>query len=362
MKLCVFCGREFSAVDRRTICCSQLCGARLASRRRAEKFARERRVQLGHGITAIKRWSTCGYPSLTLSFESEAARQAFKAKVGGSQRRGLWLNVTGHTALRAARLIGLELGWKPKNRRMAEVTDEELVADARRFKTRTAWGLGSTKNRAEVMTNRRHLISACTAHMEPPAGPGYRQHQVYRYDLSDDSVYVGLTCRPKRRHDTHLIEGPVSQKLKRGISHTLTIVGEKLTPLEARKLEIELIERLRKEGKLLLNLTGGGELACLRSRFSYESVLAASQGCTSRFQFHERHGSEYRAAKKYGWLDRLAAERGWPAHSNYRHTYESCLAQARKHGGGRAWAKADPTSYCAASKRGWLIEINRQLR
>lgn len=314
------------------------------------------------GVVEVKQRSTCGYPLLALLFANDSARQAFKKKVGGSTGKNFWLNVTGQTALRAAKLLGLDLGWKPKNRRMAEVTDEELVADARRFKTRTAWGLRSTKNRAEVMVNRRHLIPTCTAHMELPAGPGYRQHQVYRYDLSDGSLYVGLTCRPKRRHDTHLVEGPVSRKLKRGISHALTIVGEKLTPSEARKLEIELIEQLRREGRPLLNLTGGGELACLRSRFSYESVLAASQGCTSRFQFHERHGSEYRAAKKYGWLDRLAAERGWPAHSNYRHTYESCLAQARKHGGGRAWAKADPTSYCAASKRGWLIEINRQLR
>lgn len=121
------------------------------------------------------------------------------------------------------------------------------------------------------------------------------------------------------------------------------------------------IAKHKEEGRVMLNKTCGGELACIRSRFTREGVFAAGAKCTSRHDFYTKYHPEHSAAKKYGWLDEIIRINAWPIHANYHWTYESCLAPARKFGGGRAWAVGDPKSYCAASKHDWMDKIHAEI-
>lgn len=171
--------------------------------RREKKKAREdtllhSRPSNDFGVVRITLSDTCGFPHISLTFKSTVELNSFQQKVSQRVRvaKISQLSFTGRDAVKAAALVGLEIEYTHKNRRLCEVTDDELIADAKKYETRSEWGTKSNVNREVVMKQRRHILEACTAHMLPPAGPGYRQHQVYCYDFADGSIYDGLTCRP----------------------------------------------------------------------------------------------------------------------------------------------------------------------
>jgi predicted GIY-YIG superfamily endonuclease len=317
-----------------------------------------------HGITSVKISTSRAHPALRINFVSLERLLEFKKRVNAGQytaKRAFAYYVIGRGAKTASELIGFDLGWREKNHLRLTVSDEELVEGAKKYQSRTEWWKGALRQYVEVTRNRRHLLDRCTAHMDPPAGGHHRAHQVYEYIFDDGTVYLGLTCRPRRRHDAHQEMGPVFQKIKSGVGWRLDILAEKLLAMEAKKMEIDLIAQRKASGITVLNKTRGGELAGLASRFTFEQCLAASRECKSRFDFHEKREAEYYASKKYGWYEEIVRVNGWPKRikSGSKWSLEICSNIAKSYGSVPAWSTGNKPSYAMAGKRGWLPTIKK---
>jgi hypothetical protein len=112
---------------------------------------------------------------------------------------------------------------------MISASDDEIVADAQAYPTRTAWKAGSPRYYCLVHRKRRHLKERCTAWMGPPQGPRYAGYEIYIYRFADGDIYIGLTSSSSRRHCFHRTVGVVAKKglpwrvrvLVRGLSLSL---------------------------------------------------------------------------------------------------------------------------------------------
>ena len=220
------------------------------------------------------------------------------------------------------------------------------------------WKREDLQSYQERVGRRKYLLDRATAHMAPPIDP-LTQTQVYVYEFSDHSCYVGLTCNPRRRHKDHLGRGIVFKKISTGISHELKILHEGLSPKEASATEIIEIKSRRSSSWTVYNRHKGGSLGQLRFKYSYEDVLKIAKTCTSKKDFFTRFASISQIVNRRKWNDRLDSDMGWPKHVDHIWTFETCLSEARRFEWKVDWVTGSPSSYVAARKHGWLKEITK---
>jgi predicted GIY-YIG superfamily endonuclease len=244
---------------------------------------------------------------------------------------------------------------------MLTFTDEELVADAQTYGTRTAWKLGSPQKYSLVHRSRKHLKSRCTEEMGPKQGPFFAGYEVYIYRFEDGSLYVGLTSAPARRHCFHLTRGVVREKR---MSWKLRVVGRRMRMADAAETEKRWITLARSKGKALLNKSDGGEIGgILRAyKYSYAEVLAAAKACSSLSDFRSRSQAVYHFMYVRGLAAAIRTEMGWDVSRPVRKwTLEKCRAEAAKHAHPSDWKRASRSSYSIAQSRGWLVGISKDV-
>lgn len=247
--------------------------------------------------------------------------------------------------------------WKPQHEsRHYNVSDDEILKDAAQFTTRSAWSKGGQYYQL-CLKHRRELFEKAVAHMAPPIDP-LTQTQVYVYEFSDHSCYVGLTCNPKRRHKDHLERGLVFKKISTGIKYELKILREDLSPKAAAELEVKEIAS-RKSAWTVYNRHKGGSLGQLRFKYSYEEILAVAKTCASKKDFFTRFSAMSQIVSRRKWSTRLDSDMDWPKRADHVWTPETCLAEARKFKWKVDWITGSPSSYAAARKHGWLKEITK---
>lgn len=217
------------------------------------------------------------------------------------------------------KLLGVETtGFTPKYKRWCRISDDELVARASQFKSRTEWYAGTKGGDYQyVRIYRPHLIEACTAHMGLPGGFRYQNYEVYVYDFGE-AAYIGLTGLPKVRHYGHTEKGPVAEWTKAGKIAEFKVIKSGLWALEAGRLEKELIAEYKAAGRAMLNKTGGGELSLRFSLISYGHVLDVASGCKSLGDFLKVSRRLYQAAWRNDWLDALIVDCGWTASPQHK--------------------------------------------
>ena len=191
-----------------------------------------------------------------------------------------------------------------------------------------------------------------------PFGKGY---QVYVYEFSDKSVYVGLTCNPTRRHKDHIKRGPVARKLAGGTPHEVKSVAEGLMPTPAGELEQATLNRYADEGWTLLNRHDAGSTGQIRTKYTLDRLRQIACGASSRKGFQLLDNGAYQYACTNGHMSALAVEFGWPDHAGHVWTFELCRDEARKFKWLSDWVAGHTASYTAAWKNGWLTRIKKEL-
>jgi predicted GIY-YIG superfamily endonuclease len=269
--------------------------------------------------------------------------------------------LAGIVALKTLKLLGEDLSifkdWKPQSTtRHYDVTDDEILKDAAQFSTRSEW---KRKGKFYQLCSkrRRELFKQAVAHMAPPIDP-LAQTQVYVYEFTDHSCYVGLTCNPKRRHKDHLEQGTVYRKILTGVPHTLTILHCGISQNEAAELEIREIEARKLDGWTVYNKHKGGGLGG-GFKYSYADVLKVAKTCVSKKDFDTRFPAVSQVVSRRKWNDRFDKDMGWPSHVSHKWTIENCLSEAQKFQWKTDWVTGSPVSYVAARKQGWLKEISK---
>lgn len=98
----------------------------------------------------------------------------------------------------------------------------------------------------------------------------------------------------------------------------------------------------------------------IRIDHAYEKCLDDARKYKSRSQWALNSKNYYRAASKYGWIDRVANDIGW-SFLNISHTYDGCLDDARKYGSRIEWKSKNEKYYASAITNGWLQDIANEL-
>lgn len=315
-----------------------------------------------------------GVPLLILAFDNEQlaldARQKLSSifnKIVGSinKQDPRKLICGGHVAIKAAKLYSVDLPqfdeWKPKAGGFCSIiSDQEIIDEAKKYKTRSGWKRGNLRHYQETLKRRRHIIAACTAHMERPVGPYSEDgHQAYVYEFADKSAYVGITCNWNRRHESHLETGPVARKIAQGVSYTLKRLETKLSPDEACKKEDEYTLKYVADGWVNLSTAKWrGALGSL-TKYTYGKIIETARKYASKKEFSTAHGPMVQFVYIKGWMPKISAELGWPKHADHW-TKEECVESARKHRWLVDWLNADACAYQSARVNGWLADIKAQ--
>lgn len=290
----------------------------------------------------------------------------FGCGVGSINKRQGYLVYSGTPAIEFLKFHNLPLGefegWVPKqdSYKYLRLPDSHFINTARNYKLRSEWKKHANGEYQHVHKQRKHLIESCTAHMEKEQGPFSPGYQLYAYLFTDNSVYVGITCNPKRRHKAHDRQGVVFEKAKT-VNCQLSVVSEGHPPTEAARLEIELIKKYTKSGYTVLNSHKGGSTGQLRTKYTYEKVLETARQYPSKKAFRAANNGMAQAATLRGWNRQLDQDRGWPRYSRHKWTFEKCRKVAKAFDYLSDWASAPGGSYVAASKQGWLKKIKAEL-
>jgi hypothetical protein len=122
-------------------------------------------------------------------------------------------------------------------------------------------------------------------------------YQVYSYQFSDHSTYIGLTCVPEQRREQHKTGGRVFAKanqLQVQVPEPVVLQDKITSPQLGKEAECHWMDQFEGEGWTLLNVTK-------------DIVLKiAKQFHTTRDWVHFNSGS-YAAASKNGWLPECTA-------------------------------------------------------
>src|ERR1051326_5623900 len=96
-------------------------------------------------------------------------------------------------------------------------TDDEIIESAAKYRHKGDWRRSfDSRDRAAYQAGqlRPKVFKRATAHMKPKANPYSGSYIIYACEFSDHYVYVGLTCTPKTRHAQHMQRGPVHDHIQ----------------------------------------------------------------------------------------------------------------------------------------------------
>lgn len=192
-----------------------------------------------------------------------------------------------------------------------------------------------------------------------------KNYIVYGYfDEGTNSVYVGLTNRPKSRHKEHSVGVIKKGVLKHSIVYIyFNSIGKKvpdpiilkdgLSAPEAQYYEDYYIELYRKDGRNVLNIAKAGSLGSY-SKWTREDCIAAAKqnNCETWNDFRLRVPGAYAAVKRYKWEEDYT----WFRDGTFKWSPELCHQEVIKN---NCLSKQDfrnkcPQAYAAAKRHKWL--------
>ena len=188
-------------------------------------------------------------------------------------------------------------------------TDEDLHVSALPFKHRNDWK--KAKPYLYEAARNRGILEECCEHMEAAINP-YKDacFIVYAYEFSDGCCYVGLTCRPEKRHAEHGKSGPVYEHIqKTGLEAVGLVVEEGLTALQAIEGEKTWQAEYLKLGRTPLWKAKAGSVGTLHrvSKWTKEAVLEEARRFQTKQAWIDGSQGTYRIAKREGWFGECVA-------------------------------------------------------
>lgn len=229
----------------------------------------------------FKKWD---YDSLVLEASKYKTKKDFYENSKGAylaaQRMGILKTITGD-------MLSL---------RRENWTEVQIVLEASKYNCRSNFMRLSPG--AYGAARRLKLLEKSCAHMVPKANL-YRR-MLYAFEHSDNTVYVGLSYDPKQRYAQHMNNNKILINKKKVTDQQFIIFSQKYTPKEASKAEIELVEKYKKEGWIILNKAKAGALGHSRIFWTKEKVMEEAYKYKRKVDFEKGSRGAYKAALRYG--------------------------------------------------------------
>ncbi len=187
-------------------------------------------------------------------------------------------------------------------------SDEELVESARKHETRNQWKKAARAHYHAAL--QRPIRDECVAHMRPAVNPFARDYVIYAEEFTDNHAYVGLTCDPATRKVTHACRGPVFDHAQMtGLTPTWKILQDSLLNTEVGRAEDTWQAKYATDGWITLHTAKAGSLGSIqqRGKWTRETVIADARRFKTKQEWIDNSQGSYRTAKANGWFDEASA-------------------------------------------------------
>jgi hypothetical protein len=191
-------------------------------------------------------------------------------------------------------------------------TDEELLADAKKYKTRAEWAKNSIGARQAAKKRGKDFVEQCCAHMASG-----------RLKYTDAQLFADAK-KYKTRTEWHRSGNGAGVALDRGKEFY-------------EKCCAHMIERQRPKG------FWSAKANCLASARKFRTLN----------DWSKQEAAAVSSAREHGWFDECTAHMTKVKNSNGFWTKARCLASARKFRTRTAWKTGDSAAFQAARKKGW---------
>lgn len=317
------------------------------------------------------------YPVIKLEFSDKVAAANFKNNFSFTGKAGHVKNsiftTSGFFAIKALTVLKRPIPlyfllWAASRKNSTWhhfITDSQVINEAQNYETRNGWR-NAGKFYGIAHHRRKYLLKECTKHMRRKIFP-LNEYQVYAYEFSNKSVYVGLTCAPVDRHVEHKRAGPVYTEIGKGSKYNFVEIATNISPDQASDLEIAKIAEYTEAGWTILNKDKGGSLGQLAFKWSFEKILGIAQNCTSYTEFYRTHGGPAQWIGVHKLKERLVeigiAKFNWPKpkYSIWSATYKECFEKASNYFTIGDWKVGDRRTYSRACAKRWVKKIRLEL-
>jgi len=181
---------------------------------------------------------------------------------------------------------------------------------------------------------------------------------VYRYMFSDGRTYSGLTDNFERRHQEHMMRGPVyDHMMKTGITPEKIIVSDYVDDKIATYIECGDWDYLTEQGYKPLQPRPQKQLGGTDIKWDLLTAKSIVKEFESVKEFRDKYNSLYSIASQKGWLEELTKElkRG-----KVDRTKEQCINEIRR-GGYKTKSelfKGSPNVYHSLKRNNWWDEVS----
>lgn len=241
---------------------------------------------------------------------------------------------------------------------MEEVRHEWTLEESREiasgYKTRMAFQKGS--GACYINAHKKGWIDDICSHMKRQ-GHIYKR-QIYVFEFSDHSAYIGLTCNAKRRKNEHLWEkaSSVYKKIKKdAVTWEFKIMTDLMDKDLAAQEENRLITKYRSDGwKIVNRIRGGGLGQPKNNKITVEYIYEKASHYDRRIDFNIAYSGCVKKAQELGIMDDVCKHMKT---YKFMPSREEVYAKAREFDNARDFKVAAPGYYYRAFKRKYLKEL-----
>ena len=188
------------------------------------------------------------------------------------------------------------------------LTEEVLLASAKKYRTRKDWKIAEPKCVYAAWMNGKEFYRRCCAHMVAASNPYNTPYSIYVFEFADNHAYVGLSFQPELRKLGHLKGGPVFDHLKLCQQYEYRILQIDIKgPLAAGEAERKWIKQYQSTKWKMLNSAQGGATGGICSQISDNDIIEDA--------LKYRTKNQWKLVHRYFWV--LAKARG---------IFEQCVA------------------------------------
>ncbi len=180
---------------------------------------------------------------------------------------------------------------------------------------------------------------------------------VYVYEFNNDSVYVGLTLNLEKRDKQHKkdkFSSVYKHIIETNIEPNLIKISDYITNSNAVKLEIETIEKYKRNGWKLLNKVKGGSLGATNRYWTKEKCIEEGFKYNSKKEFREKSYSSYKISLRNNWLEEVTKHMNQTIKPKGYWTKEKCIEEGSKFNSKKEFREKSPICYKISLRNNWL--------
>lgn len=214
-------------------------------------------------------------------------------------RRSEWKNKS-KTSFTWARQFGIRdecCSHMPKIHKNRKWTFEKIYEHALKYTSRKQWNINHkpTYEAARIYG----YLDECCVHMKRQTNPYIDDiGTIYAFTFNDNTAYVGLSIKPEKRYNGHMIKGPVYKKISKGFKFEYKIVENGIPLANLSDKEIFYMEKFKSDGYVLLNVRRGGSLGSMENRITDKEIYETATLFKHKTDWMYAHRNHYDAARR----------------------------------------------------------------